>query len=207
METDKNYFLVGLFVVVLILGGLVFTLWLTSIGRGPTVGYRIHFSESVGGLKVGSMVKFQGVDVGNVKKLAIEPEDPHSVRVDIHVLEAAPIKADTTACLKFLGISGDMYVELAGGNPNEPNLAATGRNDEPPEIRSEPSSLNAIMDRLPKLINETDHLLAKADHIADQVDKVFSDKNVKSVNSILGGLGSHFGDEDSKKDSEHDHND
>jgi phospholipid/cholesterol/gamma-HCH transport system substrate-binding protein len=67
METDKNYFLVGLFVIIMVLGGIGFTLWLTSAGKGGYDYYRIYFAESVSGLNTKSAVKFRGVDVGNVE--------------------------------------------------------------------------------------------------------------------------------------------
>jgi len=191
METDKNYFLVGLFAIVIILAGFGFTLWLTWAGKGETIDYRIRFSESVGGLKTGSLVKFHGVDVGTVKKMAIDPADIKLTQVDISVLAATPVKTDTTASLKFLGISGDIYIELTGGSPDAPNLSAAAKNNEPSEIKATPSTFSTVMDRLPQITEKTDQLLEKLNHTADQVNKIFSDQNVQAVNGMVQKLSGH----------------
>lgn len=199
METDKNYFLVGLFAIIIILAGFGFTLWLTAAGQGPTAEYRIRFSESVGGLKTGSMVKFHGVDVGTVKRMTIDLEHPDLTQVDISVLASTPVKADTTASLKLLGVSGDVYVELTGGSPGMPNLAQTAKEGAPPEIRATESSLSAVMDRLPQITEKANTLLEKLNHTADQINKIFSDRNVKAINGVVQTLGKHYGDQESQK--------
>jgi len=49
METDRHYFLEGLFVIVLAAGLALFFVWLAKSGRSDDVIYRIHFDESVSG--------------------------------------------------------------------------------------------------------------------------------------------------------------
>jgi len=191
METDKNYFLVGIFVIIVIVAGLVFTLWLTSTGKGPMKDYRINFNESVGSLKIGSAVKFRGVDVGDVKKIAIDPQDIQLIPVDIRILKTTPVKTDTTATMKLKGVSGEIYIDLNPGSIDAPNLIAT-KEGEIPEIQAEKSSINAIID-------QTDHLLEKADHIANQLDKIFSDQNVRMVNGVIKKFGEHYGDVEEEK--------
>jgi phospholipid/cholesterol/gamma-HCH transport system substrate-binding protein len=63
METDKHYFIEGLFIIGLAVATAFFFVWLSSSGHSDDVLYRIHFNESVSGLSVGDSVKFRGVDV------------------------------------------------------------------------------------------------------------------------------------------------
>jgi phospholipid/cholesterol/gamma-HCH transport system substrate-binding protein len=191
METDKNYFRVGAFVLVILFAGLGFTLWLTSAGKGETVDYRIRFAESVGGLKIGNTVKFRGVDVGEVRKMEIDPDDIRMIRVGIRVLKTTPVKTDTLASLKLQDISGDLYVELTGSDKDAPDLAAKG--DGLPEIRSEKSALATLMNRLPQILDKSNELLEKANHIASQIGKIFSDENVAEVNAIIKKLADYVG--------------
>lgn len=107
MKTDKHYFQVGIFVIGILLVGIGFTLWLTSTTSGDYDRYFIRFSESVSGLNKESTVKFRGVDIGNVEKISIDPNDPKLIQVDICVLQSTPIKTDTTATLKLYGITGE----------------------------------------------------------------------------------------------------
>ena len=67
METRANYFLVGLFVVVLSLGLLGFVIWLAKFQLDTSVAhYDVVYQGSVTGLKQGSAVRFSGVKVGEV---------------------------------------------------------------------------------------------------------------------------------------------
>jgi phospholipid/cholesterol/gamma-HCH transport system substrate-binding protein len=185
METDKNAFLVGLFVILVIVAGLGFGLWLTTAGKGKTIHYRVYFTESVGGLKIGSAVKFQGVDVGTVEKMKIEANNPERALVDVKVLKSAPVKTGTIATLKLQGLTGDIYIDLSGGSPEEPSLADTSK-DKVPEIHSKPSTIDTLMTRLPEITEKMDRLLEKANHIASQMDRVFSDRNVSFINGMVG---------------------
>ena len=54
MESDKHYFIEGLFVIVLSVAVALFFVWLSRPGNKDDVLYRIHFAESVSGLKAGS---------------------------------------------------------------------------------------------------------------------------------------------------------
>lgn len=184
MENDKNYFLVGLFIITMVVIGIWFTLWLTYTGKGDYNHYRIRFAESVSGLDKEGAVKFRGVNVGNVENMAIDPENSKLILVDIRVLKTTPVKTDTTATLKLYGITGAVYVELSGGSENAPPLKA--KKGELPEIRAEQSSVNAIVNRLPQL-------LEKANRIADQINKIFSDENVRSVNGVVKKLSHKYG--------------
>lgn len=179
METTRNYFLVGLFVLIVVAAGIFFSLWLTSVGKGETMRYQIYFTESVAGLKAGSLVKFRGVDVGAVENMAIDPRDSKRIRVEIKILKSTPVKTGTVASLEIQGVSGNAYLELSGGKPDEPNLAEASK-EEIPEIREGPShSMNAVFKKL--------------DHVAGQLEKVFSDRNVRAVNGAIGNLSKALG--------------
>ena len=52
MESDKHYFIEGLFIIGLSVAAAFFFLWLTSTGHRDDVLYRIHFDDSVSGLSL-----------------------------------------------------------------------------------------------------------------------------------------------------------
>jgi phospholipid/cholesterol/gamma-HCH transport system substrate-binding protein len=168
METDKHYFIEGLFIIGVSVAAAFFAIWLVGTGHRDDVLYRIHFGESVSGLSIGDPVKFRGVDVGTVKAIALDPADPRLVQVDIHLRKETPVKTDTKATLKLKGITGVVFVELNGGSPNAPTLLASTREGQVPEIPSEKGTLTAILDMLPKL-------LEKFSAIENQVKKVVTD--------------------------------
>jgi phospholipid/cholesterol/gamma-HCH transport system substrate-binding protein len=168
METDKRYFIAGLFIIAFSVAIALFAVWLTNTGRSDDVVYRIHFAESVTGLTVGDPVKFHGVDVGSVKALALDPGDSQLVQVDVRLRRDTPVKTDTRASLRLKGITGVVYVELSGGSPAAKTLVAATPDGQVPEIPYEKSSLAKILDQLPKVI-------AKFSALEDKAGKVVSD--------------------------------
>jgi len=168
METDKHYFVEGLFIISIAVAAAFFSVWLVSSGHRDDVIYRIHFAESVSGMALGDPVKFHGVDVGTVKAMALDSADPRQVQVDVRLRKEAPVKTDTKASLKLKGITGVVYIELNGGAPNAESLIATTTEGQIPEIASEKSSLTTVMDQLPKVIEQFSA-------IEKQTKKVMSD--------------------------------
>ena len=168
METDRRYFLEGLFVIAFAIAGAFFFVWLAGTGHRDDVLYRIHFGQSVSGLSKGDAVKFSGVDIGTVEAMALDPSDPQRVQVDVKLRKEAPVKTDTKATLKLKGITGVVYIELEGGNANAKTLLAATSEGQIPEIRSEKSSLTTVIDELPKVVE-------RFAAIENQTKKVLSD--------------------------------
>lgn len=183
METDKHYFFEGLFIIGFSIAAALFAVWLGSTGRHDDVIYRIHFPDSVSGLTVGDPVKYRGIDVGTVKSMMIDPDNPRLVQVDVRLRKETPVKADTRASLVMKGITGVVFVELNGGDPAAKSLLAVTPPDRMPEIPSEKTGLKAMLDELPKLVE-------KFSAIEDQTRKVVTNvgaltNKVKANPSLL----------------------
>ena len=165
METDKHYFIEGLFIIVFSVAAAFFAVWLGSPGRHDDVVYRIHFPDSVSGLAVGDPVKFRGIDVGTVKSMIIDPDNSRLVLVEVRLRKETPVKTDTRASLAMKGITGVVFIELNGGEPAAKTLLAVTPQDTIPEIPSEKTGLKAMLEALPKLVE-------KFSAIEDQIKKV-----------------------------------
>jgi len=185
METDRRYFLEGLFVIALTIGAALFFVWLANASHRDDVLYRIHFDESVSGLALGDPVKFQGVDVGTVKHMAIDAADPSRVQVDVALRKETPVKTDTRATLKLKGFTGVVFIELSGGGVDAQPLLASTRPGEIPEIAAERSTLTTVLDRLPQAL---DKLTAIEEKLPKAIDKIAAvgDQSKKVLNDIGG---------------------
>lgn len=168
MDTDKRYFIEGLFIVGLSVAAAFAFVWLASSGHRDDVLYRIHFAESVSGLALGDPVKFRGVDVGTVKAMALDSADPNLVQVDVRLRKEAPVTTDTKASLKLKGITGVVYIELSRGSADARRLLDVTPDNQIPEIPAEKSTLATLFDELPKVI-------AKLSSLEDRADKVAAD--------------------------------
>lgn len=89
--------------------------------------YFINFKDiSVNGLFVGSPVKYQGVEIGKVMRIHVNPKDLNSILVDTKIRKGFPVKKDMTATLMYTGITGLKFVELSGGENASENLGPRG---------------------------------------------------------------------------------
>ena len=182
METKVNYAAVGLFVIVLVAALVATILWIAS--GGALQKHYDHYlaieEESVAGLNLNAAVKFNGVDVGKVHDIRLDPADPNKVTLEFAIERGTPIKTDTVAVLKTQGLTGIAYVELSGSTAAAPPLrAAPG--ERYPVIRTTPS----LAARLENVLSTA---LAKLDTTSNNINALLSAENLESVKSTLANL-------------------
>ena len=91
METKVSYTIVGAFVVVLSAAIVAGVLWISS-GRAAGKNYDTYlayFTESVSGLNRQAPVKYRGVDVGSVREIGLDPDDPQRVQLVLAIERGA----------------------------------------------------------------------------------------------------------------------
>ena len=151
MEPKVNYTLVGLFIALLGAATLAGVLWLSRTDyRGVYDRYYTFMDESVSGLSRNSYVKYQGVEVGRVKEIALDPNNPEQVRLGLDLVRGTPVKEDTVALLETQGLTGITIVNLRGGSRDSP-LLSPKRGERYPIIKSEPSFYAQLSGSLARL--------------------------------------------------------
>jgi phospholipid/cholesterol/gamma-HCH transport system substrate-binding protein len=85
--------------------------------------YFIAYEDvSVTGLQEGSGVKYQGIQVGFVSDISIDPQDIRRILLKVSLEKGTPIKVDTKAEIAFLGITGLKLIELKSGSNEADDL-------------------------------------------------------------------------------------
>ena len=126
MEPKVSYVVVGAFVAVFGAMLIVIVLWLVRGGPQKTYrSYYAYFGESVSGLTENSVVRYKGINVGRVRNMRLDPENPERVRLVLDIAEGTPIKEDTIASLAPQGLTGLAFVELGGGTRDSPPLTSS----------------------------------------------------------------------------------
>ena len=181
METKAHHVLIGAFTLVVIAAAVVFALWLarTSVNRQYHY-YDIVFMESVTGLSKGGAVQYNGIQVGEVSQLKLDPRDPRKVIARIRVASDTPVKIDTHAKLGLLGLTGVAFIQLTGGKPDSPLLLPTPDNPVP-KIQSESSALSQLLNSGADIVTTLNGILAKADSLLSQ-------ENIDRINRTLAHL-------------------
>lgn len=160
METKANYVLIGLFTLAVIVGVFGFVYWFQSIGTGgERATYRVVFDGSVSGLRTGANVLFNGLRVGEVADLRLNPDNPSQVVATISVDSKTPIRADTKVGLNFQGLTGIANLSLSGGSMDQPALVS--KDGAPPMLRADPSASQDVTEAARELIKRIDGFVAE----------------------------------------------
>lgn len=171
MEPHARNMLVGGFVLVLVAGLIGFVIWLGKFQlEQQYTFYRLYFTGSVTGLNEGSNVRLQGVPVGTVKTIRIDPQNVQRIEVVVQVAKDTPIRQDAEASLGMQGITGIAYIQIHPGKQESPLLVAQAGQDMA-EIPARASRIEQILDSIPAVMA--------------RIEKFLSDDNQKAVTETL----------------------
>ncbi len=166
METRANYVAVGIFTLVALVTAFVLVYWFGRFdGRDQLVPLDIRIQGSVSGLGEGSLVTFNGIDVGRVSGLRLDATDPRFVIVNTRINRNTPVRADTRASIGIRGLSGGAYIQLEGGSPQELRLlqsegeGSTDPTTQAPVISGDPAALADLVARVNDLANTTERVM------------------------------------------------
>src|SRR5690242_11875386 len=177
METRSNYIMVGAVTVALLIGTLIFIVWLAGLSNKSTKCYDIYFAQGVGGLNKGSNVSFSGVPVGQVSKISLLPNRPEFVWVRIEVDEQTPVLEGTTAEIHSVSLAGANEIQLNGAQRGRPAIEQMGPQGCP-VIPASTSGLSALLNSAPELI-------ARIQRLTERLTELLNDKNQNSISDIL----------------------
>ena len=192
MEIRARYTLIGTFTIAVIFGVFAFVYWMHNKGGlGEQRDIRIVFN-SVSGLLPGSAVYFNGIRVGEVKRLGLSPTDATQVEATVAVDPRTPVRVDTIVGLEFQGLTGVATITLSGGSPDAPPLPLNG--GETPVLVAGPnvgvSLTQAAQSTLQRLNGILEDSSAPLKSTLDNV-KTFTDalaRNADRVDGVMAGL-------------------
>ncbi|HEV7689541.1 MAG TPA: MlaD family protein, partial [Hyphomonadaceae bacterium] len=178
METRANYVLIGAFVLIAAAALALFTLYIagTPLNKDYST-YDVVFEGPVNGLTEGGEVRFNGIKVGEVRRLQLDRTDPNRVIARIVVSAETPVRVDSIAQLNFLGITGVTFIQILAGSPDQPLLVSKDF-QEPPVIRTERTALD-------ELFQGGQDLLTVTGDTINRLNEALSEENVAHVTKIL----------------------
>jgi phospholipid/cholesterol/gamma-HCH transport system substrate-binding protein len=193
METRAPYALIGFFVLAIIGGVFAFVYWLHNTGGlGERTVYRVRFENTVSGLLTGAPVLFNGIRVGEVTGLNLDPGNPRQVTATIAVVSTTPVRTDTQAGLEYQGLTGVPVVSLLGGTSAVPLLSQLPA--EPPILVADPAAGQSMTEAARQALRRIDSVLAdNSDPLKNAIENLNTftgalARNSDRVDTILAGL-------------------
>jgi phospholipid/cholesterol/gamma-HCH transport system substrate-binding protein len=182
MERHANYALVGAVSLGLFVGLVAFVVWLAGFQFTKKFDvYDVVFVGPVTGLSEGGEVHFNGIKVGEVTQLALDPTDPNRVIARVRLTAGVPVRSDSYATLEPLGITGVNYIQITGGSQGRPMLLSVTPKDTIPVIHSQKGTLAGILEG-------GGTVLQRAVQSLDRVNRLLSDENIASFTATLKDL-------------------
>lgn len=180
MENKANYTVVGAIATAVLVAFVGFVFWFAGPSSNTaTARYEVIFTGTVSGLSAGTEVQFNGIKIGQVKAVALDPADINRVIAGIEIDASIPIKADTKALMGFQGLTGVGSLQLSGGTEQAgPPPIEPGRSV--PTLYAKVSDFQSILDGLSTTINGT----------ATAVDRLngFLDANDAKLNETISNV-------------------
>jgi phospholipid/cholesterol/gamma-HCH transport system substrate-binding protein len=193
METNARYLTIGCFTLAAILACLGFVFWLNRTGGlAKQETYHVHFGGQVSGLQPGAAVLFDGMRVGSVSNLELDPRDPRHVVATLAVTAGTPVRQDTRVGIASQGLMGTVAVSLEGGSPAA--LPLVVEDGVVPTLLADPAAGRSLTQSAQDTLGRVDALLAdNADALKSTMDslKTFSGalaKNAGRVDAVMAGL-------------------
>lgn len=177
METRSNYVMVGAVTLAMLVGLLLFVVWIAGLSNKATRCYDIYFAQGVSGLNKGSGVTFSGVPVGQIQQVSLLPSRPEFVWVRIEVDDETPVLQGTTAQIKGVGFTGVSEIQLGGAVKGARPITQVGPQGCP-VIPASSGGLGALLNSAPELIDRIQRL-------TERLTELLSDENQNSISDIL----------------------
>lgn len=180
METRANYTMIGAFVILAAIAAMGFILWLgQSQFQREYDHYDIIFEGPVS-LEKGAAVRYIGIKVGEVERIAIDRADVSKVRARIRIDSQTPVKEDSVATIDFAGITGLTFIQIDAGSA-EADILERRAGAAVPVIKSERTQLE-------ELFLGGREMMQSANTAIVRVNSMLSEENIQRFESTLTNL-------------------
>ena len=181
METKANYVIIGAFTFAVAVAAVLFGLFAARFATDRAWDhYEILFNESVIGLSDGSPVLYNGVSVGRVTEIDLNPDDIRQVLVTVEIDADVPIYTDTVATIRLTGLTGTAAIQLSGGTPDASLLSDTDPGRRP--------RIDAVASPLTRLLESSEGIVVTANNVMNRLSRLLSDDNVAHVGETLAAI-------------------
>jgi phospholipid/cholesterol/gamma-HCH transport system substrate-binding protein len=161
---------------------MLFAMWMSTgdLRRGFNT-YDVVFDDPVRGLTEGGEVRFNGIKVGEVESLRIDPDNTNRVIARIRVSTDVPVKTDTEGQLEPIGLTGVTLIQLSPGGAESELLRDDMFGGPLPRIVGRGSQVDELLAR-------SEDIALRASEAMAAVRDLLTDENIARVTRIVENL-------------------
>lgn len=211
----NNYFLVGLFTIVI--GGAAIVLLLNMSGKNKDADTYYSYFDNVTGLGYGNPVYYQGYRVGQVENITPETKDGKLLfKTEYTLLSGWKVPSDSMAKIESSGLLSDMSLSIhAGKSTSHLDLNSEIKGVKGDDIMATMTQLahdfgalndekiRPLMDliytrtdnltksletQIPEILTSIEGLVKNIDKLIVSADKLLGDENIEGIETIINNL-------------------
>jgi phospholipid/cholesterol/gamma-HCH transport system substrate-binding protein len=189
METRANYVAVGAFVLAMIFLAFVAVFWLVRSEYGEQAKrYYIFFRGSVAGLDRGSKVQYNGIPVGEVVDIRVDPDNLEQIQVTVGIdTRIVDIKSDARAFLDTNILNGVATIQIRGGTQEASDLEPEP-GKKTPVIKAGRSELEEVKASLPELLADLKETTHSLNALLDENNRQAVSDTLQNLRTITGAF-------------------
>jgi phospholipid/cholesterol/gamma-HCH transport system substrate-binding protein len=131
-------------------------------------------------------VLFNGLRVGKVQSLSLDPEDARRVLVRVNIDGQTPVRTNSRARIESQGLTGGSAIQITPGTPDSQMLVAR-TDEEVPIIKADRATSQSLFEAAPEVMGNANALLVRLnDLVANNEDSIH--KTVTNVEAFTGML-------------------
>lgn len=181
MENKSHALAAGLFVLFVTALLIVLAVWLTRDTR-QLRNYELAGPVNLSGLQPQANVRYQGVPVGKVIGISLDPQTRGHVLVRIAVDDLAPISTSTYATLGYQGVTGLAFIQLDDSKPSNDAAAPLIPLSDNSRIPLKPGLMSKLTDR-------GERVLGQLDEASQRLNELLSSQNQQTLMTTMDNLG------------------
>ncbi|KAF0177784.1 MAG: MCE family protein [Hyphomonadaceae bacterium] len=181
METRANYALLGGVTVAAGVLIMLFAMWLARASFNREFAtYDVVFDGAARGIGAGTEVRFNGIRVGEVRDLFMDPKNESGVVARIRIGASWPVRADSEAQLEAIGLTGLNLIQISSGTGTSPRLVQR-MGDSAPRIKAKGAAIDELLASSSTIARNATEALAGA-------RGMLTEENARRVERILVNL-------------------
>lgn len=175
MERNVNFaYIGGLFLLgIIVMIGFIIWMGRGSLSKDQYTPYVVYSSEGISGIGVGTMIRYKGILVGRVTRIAFKDQHTNSIRIDL--LIDSDIKLLQGACVsaESQGLAGANFLDITQG---EGDILVKGS-----ELCYQKGFMGKLFDNIDQSGGDVKEILA-------DIKAIFTNENNKNIQEMIVAL-------------------
>lgn len=175
MERNVNFvYIGGLFLAVLVVM-VIFMIWMggSNLDQSKYSRYSVYSDEGISGLSEGVAIRYKGILVGRVAKIAFEDADANLVKIDLLIDSNLKLLENTCVSAENQGLTGGIFLDIAQGS------GKTLRSGD--ELCYQKGFMGKLLDNIEQSGGDAREIIA-------EIRSMFGDENGKNLQEMIVAL-------------------